>query len=87
MDRAMIFAEVLQGTYPTNGDFERLQDFFGILPDGLDGEINTLIQDPALIDVLRLLYQNTVTMCIASDIWDIAQSKIPEQRHRCCLLL
>ena len=86
MNKAMIYARALRGTIPSSTDFEKLEDFFGILPDGSDGEIHKVIADNKMVELLRMLFDNTVGMCIITDLWETSQEDFPAERSRVQLI-
>lgn len=86
MNKAMVYATVLEGTIPSEKDFAKMEDFFGITPDGLDGDIHKMVADKALVDLLRVLYHNTIKMCIAADLWEASQGDFPVERLQCRLI-
>lgn len=87
MSKAFVYGRALAGTIPTGEEFERLEDFFGVTRTGEDGSIHGVIGDRDMVELLRVLYENTVRMAMAADLMTACGCGFKEVRERALLMV
>lgn len=84
MNKGFLYGTVLRGEIPSNEEFDKLEEFFGLTPS--DGRIHQMIQDKELASLLHVLYTNTVKMSMAAELCDMGNHEFANERGVCFLL-
>ncbi len=84
MTKGFLYSTVIGGVIPSDEEFDRLEELFGW--DDTDGRIHDMIHDKELVELLWVLYRNTVRMALVAELWEVSKNNFPDERSQFLLL-